>query len=226
MIPDLPIHHRRSIRLKGYDYTRPGAYFVTNCAYQRAEIFGEIVAGIMRLNPSGEIIREEWIKTGRIRPSVVLHEDEFVIMPNHIHGIIWIVENATVGGTRGSIESMTVGATHRVARTINGRVAPTDDARDVHADNARGASTKSTTIVSGSLGAILGQFKSISAKRINALRSSPGAGVWQRNYYEHIIRNENEFKNIWNYIDTNPLRWQEDQLNPFASPNPINQDNP
>jgi REP element-mobilizing transposase RayT len=80
--------------------------------------------------------------------------------------------------------------------------------------------------VAGSIGAILGQFKSITAKRINGIHGTRGESVWQRNYYEHIIRNENELKNIWNYIDTHPLRWQEDQLNPSASPDPFNQANP
>jgi putative transposase len=184
-------HHRRSIRLKGYDYTQSGAYFVTLCTYQREEIFGTVVEGEMRLNPFGEIVREEWLKTAQIRSNVELHEDEFVIMPNHIHGIIWIVESPSVGATR--------------------RVAPTNEPR---------------TLVSGSLGAILGQFKSITAKRINVLRGMRGVTVWQRNYYEHIVRNEDELKNFWNYIDINPLRWQEDQLHPAASPNRFNQDNP
>ena len=202
-------HHRRSIRLKGYDYTQPGAYFVTICAYQRNEIFGEVVEGEMRLNRLGEIVREEWLKTAKIRQEVDLHEDEFAILPNHVHGIIWIVETQSVEATRGGIESMSVGATRRVAPTRP--VAPT---------------IKSHTLVSGSIGAILAQFKSITAKRINAMRDTDAAPVWQRNYYEHIIHNENELKNIWNYIDTNPLHWQEDQLHPSAPPNPFNQDNP
>ncbi len=104
---DPQIHHRRSIRLKGYDYTQPGAYFVTICTYQHAEIFGEVVEGKMRLNPLGEIVREEWSKTAQIRQEVELHEDEFAILPNHFHGIIWIVETQSVE-TRGGIESMPV----------------------------------------------------------------------------------------------------------------------
>ena len=192
--------HRRSIRLKGYDYTQLGVYFVTICTVQRAEIFGEVVHGEMRLNPSGDIVREEWLKTAEIRSNVELHEDEFVIMPNHVHGIVWIVESTSVGATRGSVESLPVGATRRVA--------PTNGSR---------------TLVPGSLGAILGQFKSITAKRINLLRGTRGVSVWQRNFYEHIIRNETELENIWDYIDTNPLRWQEDKLHPAALPNPFNQ---
>jgi putative transposase len=110
-------HHRRSIRLKGYDYNQPGAYFVTICTYQRQEIFGEVVGGEMRLNPVGEIVREEWLKTAKIRSYVELHEDEFVIMPNHVHGIIWIVETQHVVTPNGAMAFPTVGATRRVAPT-------------------------------------------------------------------------------------------------------------
>jgi len=90
-------HHRRSIRLKGYDYTQPGAYFVTICAYQRMHVFGEVVDGEIVLNDIGKIARDEWFKTAEIRPYVKLYEDEFVIMPNHGHGIIWIVDEAEDG---------------------------------------------------------------------------------------------------------------------------------
>ena len=122
MKDDSQICHRRSIRLKGYDYTQPGAYFVMICTYQRQEIFGEVVAGNMQLSPSGKIVREEWLKTTQIRQEVKLHEDEFVIMPNHIHGIIWIVETLTGEATLKSIESVAVvGATRRVAPTRQGQ---------------------------------------------------------------------------------------------------------
>lgn len=84
-------HHRRSIRLKGYDYTQPGAYFITICTHERAHLFGAVVEGEMRLNEWGEIVREEWFKTAQIRPYVTLYPDEFVLMPNHVHGIVWIV---------------------------------------------------------------------------------------------------------------------------------------
>lgn len=93
----IPNNRRRSIRLKGYDYTQPGAYFVTICTHERAHLFGEILGGKMQLNRWGEIARTEWFKTAELRPYVKLHEGEFVVMPNHIHGIIWVVENV---GTR------------------------------------------------------------------------------------------------------------------------------
>ena len=103
-------HHRRSIRLKGYDYCvggfvpptryaagtkpaarQPGAYFVTICAFQRMHVFGEVINGEMILNETGKIARDEWFKTAELRPYVELFEDEFVVMPNHAHGMIWIV---------------------------------------------------------------------------------------------------------------------------------------
>ncbi len=82
-------HHRRSIRLKGYDYTQPGAYFVTICTHQQVDTFGELIGGEMKVNPSGRAVQEEWLKTAEIRSNVQL--DEFVVMPNHVHGIIMIL---------------------------------------------------------------------------------------------------------------------------------------
>lgn len=90
---DPKIHHRHSIRLKGYDYTQSGAYYVTIVTYQRQHFFGEVVNGEMRLNALGQIAHDEWFKTATLRPYVELYEDEFVVMPNHVHGIIWIHKN-------------------------------------------------------------------------------------------------------------------------------------
>jgi len=105
-------HHRRSIRLPGYDYTRAGAYFVTLVTHDRECLFGEIVGGEMRLNTWGEIAREEWFQTAVVRPYVMLRDDEFVVMPNHIHGIIWIV-----GDCEGNGDDDIVGAQRRCAPT-------------------------------------------------------------------------------------------------------------
>jgi len=174
-------HHRHSIRLQGYDYTQPGAYFVTICTHGRAPLFGAVVDGEMRLNTYGRIVHDEWFKTAQLRPYVVLYEDEFVVMPNHIHGIIWIVDN--------------VGATRRVAPTDNLPNGP----------------------VPGSIGAIVGQFKSAVTRRINQRRGAPGARVWQRNYYEHIIRTERALNAIRRYIIENPLRWHLDRYNLHAT---------
>ncbi len=92
--------HRRSIRLKGYDYTGPGAYFVTVCTHERIPLFGRVVDGETVLNEYGKIVREEWLRTARVRPNVELFANEFVVMPNHIHGIIWIMKTDDVGANR------------------------------------------------------------------------------------------------------------------------------
>ncbi|GIV57086.1 MAG: hypothetical protein KatS3mg054_0921 [Chloroflexus sp.] len=165
-----------------------GGYFITICTHDRACLFGEVVAGEMQVNAVGEVVCAEWFRTAQIRPYVRLYDDEFVVMPNHIHGIIWII-NDDVGATRR--------VAHRVGATR--RVAPTDPPRGP---------------ASGSIGAIVGQFKSITTKRINALRGTPGAPVWQRNYYEHIIRTEDALQRIREYIATNLLRWHLDRENP------------
>jgi putative transposase len=183
-------YHRRSIRLKEYDYTQPGAYFITIITHERMPLFGEIVDDAVRWNDYGQIVRDEWFQTTVVRPYVVLHPDEFVVMPNHVHGIIWIVGDGDVD---------IVGAQRRCAPTTTGRTV--------------GGATP-TNVIPGSLGAIIRSFKSITTKRINALRDTPGAPVWQRNYYEHVVRNERELAHIREYIQTNPLRWALDWENP------------
>ena len=182
------LHRRRSIRLKGYDYTQPGAYFVTICTHGRAMLFGRVVDGEMALNAYGEIVREEWFRTVQVRPYMELFPDEFVVMPNHIHGIVWIVD---VGARR----------RHAPTREQFGRPVP------------------------GSLPTIVRAFKSAVTRRINALRGTPGAPVWQRNYYEHIIRTERALDAIRRYIAANPLRWHLDRYNPAAiGPDPMTRD--
>ena len=171
-------HHRRSIRLKGYDYAQPGAYFVTICTQHRACLFGAVVDGEMRLNELGRIVRDEWLKTAKLRPRVVL--DEFVVMPNHVHGIIMVVDD---DGGRGTLQR-----------------APTIE--------RFGKST------SDSIPTIVRLFKSATTRRINQHRGTPGTLVWQRNYYEHIIRNEQTLNRIRRYIVENPLRWHLDRENP------------
>ncbi len=181
---DPKTHHRRSIRLQGYDYSQAGAYFVTIVAWQREMLFGEIVnnetpqEGDVVLNDFGKIIQEEWEQTAVVRPNVEL--GEYVVMPNHFHGILVFTDD----------DAYTVGATRRVAPA-------------------------KTTLKSGSLGAVMGQFKSIATKRINRLRGVEGVPVWQRNYYEHIIRNEPEMDRISRYIESNPMRWADDDENPL-----------
>ena len=180
-------HHRRSIRLKDYDYTRMGAYFVTLCTQGRVCLFGEIMAGEMRLNEYGEIVQKEWFRSAEIRREIVLFSDEFVVMPNHIHGIVRIVEspNAHVGATgpTAGATDATVGATGR--------------------SPLQGPAKRS-------LASFVAGFKSAVTKRINDRRGTPGATVWQRNYYEHIIRHAESLNRIRAYILDNPLQWHLD----------------
>ncbi|MBA2224698.1 transposase [Thermogemmata fonticola] len=187
-------HHRRSIRLKGYDYTQPGAYFVTLCTHERAHLFGRVVDGKMVLNDFGEIVREEWFRSADIRAEIELHPDEFVVMPNHVHGIVWIVDNAVATGPN-------VGATGR---------------SPLHEYPPRGPAKRS-------LSSFIAGFKSAVTTRINQMRGTPGTPVWQRNYYEHIIRDNvgvtsrSPLQAIRRYIRDNPLRWYLDRYNPDAA---------
>jgi putative transposase len=186
-------HHRRSIRLQGYDYTQPGAYFVTFCTHQRRHIFGEVVDGKMVLNETGKIARDEWFKTAELRPYVKLYEDEFMIMPNHGHGIIWIVDDA-VGTGRHPVQ----GWDEQGARQ---RRAPTETTEEFGKP------------VKGSIPTIVRAYKSAVTYTVNRMENQRGAVLWQKNYYEHVIRNDRELKNIGWYILNNPLKWELDRDN-------------
>ncbi|RMF82454.1 MAG: transposase [Chloroflexi bacterium] len=177
-------HHRRSIRLPDYDYRNDGAYFVTIVTKDRTCLFGDVVNDAMRLNVLGIFVAEEWLRTAIVRPYVEL--DAFIIMPNHLHGII-ILHDVP--------KRESVGATRRVAPTTETPHKPKGPA-------------------SGSIGAIIGQFKSAATKRINAHRDTPGAALWQRNYYEHIIRDLDDLNRIRAYIAANPAQWAVDRENP------------
>ena len=173
---------RHSIRLRGYDYSQEGAYFVTLCAYNRDSLFGDIVDGEMELNELGMMATNEWKQLGQRFVSVRL--DSSVVMPNHIHGIIRLVQILTVGA---------------------GLALPGN----------RGAASGAPT-----LGDVIRTFKSISAIRINRLLSRTGQPVWQRNYYEHVIRNEKSLRAIRHYVRMNPSNWASDPENPFSGNEP------
>src|SRR5438093_2097370 len=185
-------HHRRSIRLQGYDYSQPGMYFVTVCTEGLELLFGEVEKGEMVVNEYGRVVWEEWHRSAEIRREVRL--DEFMVMPNHLHGIMVITcaEAHRVGATgHHEIIAIEVGA--------HGR-APLQH-RQLHRQPR-------------SLGSFVAGFKSATTKRINELRGTPGVPLWQRNYHEHVIRSEDELHRIREYIQTNPLRWELDRENP------------
>ncbi len=171
-------HHRRSMRLRGYDYSRAGVYFVTICTYQRECLLGEVVDGRMRLNACGQLVAQAWSWLSQRYRYVEL--DAWVVMPNHLHGIL-IITDVDAANCRG-----------------DSRIAPTPDA----------------PVRRKSLGRLIGAFKTVSSKHINALRDTCGAHVWQRGYYDRVVRNERELQAIRQYIRQNPAHWPDDPENP------------
>ena len=190
------LHRNGTIRRPGYDYSRAGAYFVTTCTSGRANLFGKIVKNEMRLNVYGRIVQEVWNGLPGHYPHVVL--DAFVIMPNHIHGIVVLVDGV-------DLNDISVGAgfewgtTGRLSGQFNPRLLPT---------------LNPAHIPRHGLPEIVRAFKTFSARQINQLRHTPGIPVWQRNYYEHIIRNNAALNRIRQYIKANPAHWEKDRENP------------
>ncbi|MCL4562678.1 MAG: transposase [Chloroflexi bacterium] len=182
-------HNRRSIRLEGYDYSQAGAYFVTLVTQDRELTFGAIKNDEMILNPMGELAAILWQTLPRRFP---ISLDECILMPNHFHGII-VIHDTRKGEAFGDQASPDILA---------------------HLPNASPLPPHGTQ--PGSLGAIIQNFKSVTARRINALRNTPGAPVWQRNYYEHILRDEDDLARVRRYIAENPLRWALDTENPLS----------
>lgn len=194
------IHHRRSIRLKGYDYSQEGLYFITICVQDRECLFGKIVDHpIMKLNDAGKIADQCWLAIPQHYPRVVLHE--YVVMPNHVHGIIEITENV---GTN-------VGAKNFSPNDFSPNDFVTDDmgANDVSDVGAKNFSPlphqQLPRSPSRTIGSIVRGFKIGVTKWFDQ-------SVWQRDYYEHIIRSTDEYERIANYIINNPAKWREDKF--------------
>jgi putative transposase len=163
-------HHRKSIRLRNYDYTQAGAYFVTVCTHDAVCMLGAVVDGKVVLSNAGRIVERCWDNLPYHYPHVQL--DAFVIMPNHVHGIIILMDYVGAGL----------------------KPAPTGLRRH-------------------GVPEIVRAFKTFSSRSINQLRHTPGTPVWQRNYYEHVVHNEDDLREIRRYIDDNPARWAEDEYN-------------
>jgi REP element-mobilizing transposase RayT len=180
-----------SARLKGYDYASQGEYFITICTGGMVEYFGNVVNDEMKRNDIGEIVAKEWQRTQEIRKIVVL--DEWVVMPNHFHGIICIVEKSLVETTR---------------RVVSNK--PQQSKSFKLETSQRDVSTRK--LKPNSLGSIIGQFKSITTKRIHA-NGYPDFS-WQPRFYDHIIRDEKGLNAIREYIHNNPAQWEFDQNDP------------
>ncbi len=188
------IHNRKSIRLEGYDYSSAGAYFITLCCRERAHLFGEIIYGSMELNQLGEIIEEEWIRTIEIRSHISL--GEWVVMPNHFHGIIHIEKDLEqnpehIGKFRSP--SQTIGAIIR---------------------GFKGATTKRIKELIFNRPDLPERANCDSPQRDSPLSGiDPEKSIWQRDYWDNIIRNQRAYDNIINYIRNNPKKWEEDKFN-------------
>ena len=201
---DPNLHHRRSIRIPGYDYSRPGGYFVTLVTHRRACLFGEVDRDKVNLNALGEIVFQEWFRSAEIRKEISLFEDEFIVMPNHVHGIVWMVDDP-------------VGADG---------VRPGCPAEDtpIHpqplAVNKMGAHRASLQRTPRSLSSLIAGYKASVTSR--ARRELGLENIWQRNFYEHILRTDEDAHRIYLYIQDNPFRWADDEENPLAHPGPKN----
>ena len=187
-------HNRRSIRLKGYNYSQSGLYFVTICTFKKQCIFGDIENGKMVLSPEGIVVGQCWNEIPEHFPNVVLHD--FVIMPNHIHGIIEITDAETTGVKHAETPS-NVGAKH--FSPLHPVHTPQSLASIVSREQIRPTGTSRT------VGSIVRGFKIGVTKNI-------GFSPWQRNYYETIIRNDNSYKTIAQYIEQNPAKWEFDRF--------------
>jgi len=217
--------HRRSIRLAGYDYSEAGAYFVTICTFQRRCIFGEIEKGEVKLSEFGRIAFEQWMKVPERFGNVEL--GEFVIMPNHLHGIIILhdMKDMKGNGLSPEIDGRPQGAPVRAGLAPAPgltpgpepapaqRLAPAQE--PVSAQRLAPAQDLESSPESApfpKLGDVVGAYKSLVANDCLKIAKSRGqflGKLWHRNYYEHIIMSDEEYDSISTYIEFNPANWGE-----------------
>jgi REP element-mobilizing transposase RayT len=197
-------HDRQSIRLPEYDYRSPGAYFVTICATDRRCLFGTVAGDQMQTNDYGDVVAEEWRRTETVRDRVVV--DTFVVMPNHTHGVIIITDPPDDGD--GDAPDRSSSVSDGDGHNIRGGSSAMNPHHGGNPDRTFGGA------IAGSLSTIMRQFKSMVTKRINRLRDTPGADVWQRNFYERVVRNRAELNRIRRYIRRNPAEWDTDRVHP------------
>ena len=203
-------HQRRSIRLRAYDYASAGAYFVTICTQGHVARFGEIIDGEMRLNDAGRMVQTVWESIPSRFPDIA--SDVYVIMPNHFHAIVVInpPDAAPVGAPGGTPHVGAFSADGSNAANCGERVGTSP--------------TPTTTVATGpALGDVIGAFKSITTREYAAAVRSRGwprfdQRLWQRNYWEHIIRTLESRAGIAEYITGNPATWGSDRLNPEVTP--------
>ena len=187
----MPRRTRRSSRLQGYDYAQAGAYFVTLCTHQRALLFGSVRGGAVMQSTAGVIAAERWAAIPQHHPHVAL--DAFVVMPNHIHGILVITDHLV--GTTPALSDTPANRVHS-----SDRVGPADRACPVP--------------TTASLSTVIGSYKSGVTRRVRHTYNAPDLMVWQGRFYDHIIRHERALNNVRAYIQNNPARWTLDRYHP------------
>ena len=210
---------RRTLRLQGYDYSQAGAYAVTICTHGGAFLFGRVSDGRMELSGAGRLVDDVWSELPAYYRHVSL--DAFVVMPDHMHGVIVLEDRplpAEVGLEAGPAQlGGSVGS-----RPEDGRVGDAAPTKEPLAGQGRGGiggsrpedgrvgdAAPTKTLASGrqGLSEVVRGFKSMSGRRVNALRGTPGVAVWQRGFYEHVVRNDEDLNRIREYVAGNPVRW-------------------
>jgi putative transposase len=199
-------HHRKSIRLKGYDYSKAGLYFITICVQNRARLFGEIKNGEMILNEAGMMVKKWYHELENKFPNIRCHE--MIIMPNHFHCIIEIVGN-------------TVGADLRVYPENDNELSNDNslsyDNVNLNKPQGQAQAPRSDPATGPTISQVIQWFKTMTTNEyirgVNTLDWRPFDGkLWQRNYWEHIIRNPNAYQTISEYIINNPKKWGQDKF--------------
>ena len=221
--------NRRSIRLQEYDYSQAGAYFITICTHHRVCWFGDIQNEVILLNDTGRMITGwwEWLAT----QYDYIELDEYVVMPNHIHGIMVITEGGSrTAPTERFIPAKDLKETAVPVTTILDKERPVipgsemDSQRngelnpELTTDGRGGSRTAHKDIPRKPVGRIIGAFKTVPTKSINEKQNTQGHMLWQRNYYEHVIRDDAELNQIRRYIIENPVHWNIDRENPSLFP--------
>jgi putative transposase len=207
------IHHRRSIRLKNYNYFQNGYYFATICAKNKIEHFGKIINGKMELSEIGKIANQCWLEIPKHFPNATL--DEFVVMPNHIHGII-IIETSSVGAQNVGAQDF-VPLRQRVQNFASMQQSQNVGVQDFEPPQQRvqdfkplRCENKFQHIISRSLGSIIRGFK-IGVTKLCVQNNYEFQ--WQKSFYDHVIRDEKSLEKIREYIANNPLKWELDKNN-------------
>jgi REP element-mobilizing transposase RayT len=202
MTYDSKKHHRRSVRLKGYDYAQPGAYFVTICVRDRKCLLGKIINDQVQKSEYGRVAESFWAQIPVRFPNVSI--DVFVVMPNHIHAIVMIH-----GPTRRGAVTAPLGGVTPPLRQDGALGGVTPPLRQGGASGGVTAPLRRPT-----LGQVVAYYKYETTKQINQVRGTPGCPFWQRGFYDHVVRNERDLNAVREYVANNPLKWALDRDNP------------